>query len=341
MQMLDTGHFWQSPFIPWASEMPEGWTLLVVHMRASRVKARVPAVLEVLSLLGPFQPVALLSGPLADRQGVFWIALDPAFLHPVVQLLPRLGYAFAVDRAVLAEATDGISAVTELHEHAITWRGMRYNLVRVYEEDQAFTRNQAPDRRTFLLESPTGEVRPVQGYRGSGAELERRGLPVADARLLVNLVSPQVVPVSRNLAFLDPFAGVGGVLIEAIDRGYTVFSVDIDSRLRPGLEQLGARHEVADAAQLPFDDNQFVAIATEPPYHVSTRAMLTRAFGEINRVLAPGGRLALLVAAWQVQFMLEMSEGYGLAVRLASPVNRKGTDVAVLAWEKTKTRHPA
>jgi SAM-dependent methyltransferase len=332
--MAETGHYWQSPYVSWSPEIPDDWTLFVVYMRESRVRARVPAVLELLSLWGPFRPVALLSGPFADKRGVFWVALEPALAQSAILLLPRLGYAYAVDRAVPVEAVDASNPAAQQDVRSTTWRGKRYDLVRVYEEDQEFTRNRAPDMRTFLLESDTGEVRPVKGYRGSGSALSRRGLPVADARLLVNLVSPATVPVSENLAFLDPFGGVGGILIEALDRGYTVFSVDIDKRLRPGLEQLGARHYVADAAQLPFEENMFQGIATEPPYHVSTRAMLSKAFGEMVRVLAPGGRLAMLVAEWQVQYLLDASENYDFRLRLASPVNRKGTDVAVLAWEK-------
>jgi tRNA G10 N-methylase Trm11 len=91
---------------------------------------------------------------------------------------------------------------------------------------------------------------------------------------------------------------------------------------------------VADASALPFDDRTFTAIAGEPPYHPSTQGMLTKAFGEMVRVLAPGGRLALLAAASQVQHLLETSGNYNLRLRLAAPIDRKGTDVAVLAWEK-------
>jgi tRNA G10 N-methylase Trm11 len=215
-----------------------------------------------------------------------------------------------------------------------TWHGKRCRLVRIYEEDQEFMRGRAPDMRTFWLQGADGEVRPVKGYRGSGSALTRRGLPVADARLLVNLVAPANVGVSPALSFLDPFGGAGGVVLEALASGYTVSSVDIDAALRPGLEGLGASHHVADAAELPFGDETFTAIATEPPYHPSTQGMLARAFGEMVRVLAPGGRLSLLVAASQVQHLLDTSGGYNLRLRLASAIDRKGTDVAVLAWEK-------
>jgi hypothetical protein len=332
--MLDSGHYWQSPYIDWAPEIPDDWNLFVVYMRQSRIKARVPAVLEVLSLLRPLQPIAPLRGPLAGEKGAFWIAVAPSFTQPAIQLLSRLGYSYAVDRVLPAEHVEPASTEIQQHERTIAWRGGKYNLVRVYEEDQQLMRDRAPDRRTFWLENEEGEVRPVKGYRGSGSALSRRGLPVADARLLVNLVSPRTAPVSKELVFLDPFAGAGGIVLEALDSGYSVYSVDVDSRLRPGLEQLGARHYVADATQLPFDDDMFSAIATEPPYDRSTCDMLSIALDEMYRVLAPGGGLAMLVAQWQVQYLLDASAEYGLRLRLACPINRKGTDVAVLAWEK-------
>jgi SAM-dependent methyltransferase len=333
--MLDTGHYWQSPYIDWTSEVPDGWDLFVVYMRESRVKARVAAVLELLSLLGPFHPVAPLSGPLADKKGVFWIALEPQFTQRSIQLFPRLGYSHAVDRAMLIEDMNAHIAETQQHARAITWHGKTYDLIRVYEEDKEFIRNRAPDMRTFLLESDNGEVRPVTGYRGNGSDLSRRGIPVSDARLLVNLVRPSAILASNSSEFLDPFAGAGGIVIEALDSGYTIFSVDIDKRLRYGLEQLGAKHYVADATQLPFDDGKFIAVATEPPYHRNAQTVVCKALAEIHRVLAPGGRLSMLVARRQAEYLLEASSACGLRLRLAAPINRKGTDVAVIAWEKS------
>lgn len=96
----DTEHYWQSPYITWRAEIPGDWTLFILYLRESRIKARVPAILEVLSLLGLFQPVALLGGPLGDKRGAFWIAVEPRFTQAAIQLLPRLGYSYAVDRAI-------------------------------------------------------------------------------------------------------------------------------------------------------------------------------------------------------------------------------------------------
>lgn len=341
--MHNTEHYWQSPYINWYVDMPDDWSLFILYIRESRVKARVPAVLEALSLLGLFQPIALLGGPLGDKQGVFWIAVEPKFTQSAIDLFSRLGYSYAVDWAVLAEHAEVIEAAAlirplgptpQSNAHITLWRGKQYHLVRVFEEDYVLIRERSPDRRTFLLETGDGKVRPVKGYRGNGAALSRRGLPVSDARLLVNLVSPHTLPINQDIAFIDPFSGAGGIVIEALDSGYTVFSVDIDHRLRAGLEQFGAQHHVADAAQLPFDNGMFMAMATEPPYHRDACVMLSHALGEMHRVLVPGGRLSMLVAEWQVAYLLEVSNRYNFQLLLAAPINRKGTNVAVLLWER-------
>jgi ubiquinone/menaquinone biosynthesis C-methylase UbiE len=63
--------------------------------------------------------------------------------------------------------------------------------------------------------------------------------------------------------------------------------------------------------------------------------MLSKALGEMYRVLTPGGRLSMLVAEWQVQYLLDLSKRYSFQLRLASSINRKGTKVVVLAWERS------
>jgi len=121
-------------------------------------------------------------------------------------------------------------------------------LVRLYEEDAALLRDRAPDRRLFALQTGDGQQRLIRGYRGDGGALSRRALAVCDSRLLVNLVHA-----SEGATFLDPFAGIGGIVLEALDSGYRVMSSDLDPILRPGLEQLGSVHYVSDACHLPID----------------------------------------------------------------------------------------
>ena len=137
----------------------------------------------------------------------------------------------------------------------------------------------APDRREFLFETSDREVRAIRGYRGSPGSLTRRALPVPDARLLVNLVargSPGVL--------LDPFAGAGGIVIEALEAGWRVISADADPAVRHGLAWLGAAHVVADARRLPLADDSVDAVATEPPYHRGVGDLVAEALVELRRV---------------------------------------------------------
>jgi SAM-dependent methyltransferase len=306
--------------------------LFVFHMRESRVKAKVPAVLEALSLWRPFEPVAPISGPLAEMRGVFWIALGPRYVGTATQLLPRLGYSFAVDQIQERSSLESVDS-KQANETSIRWRGGQYDLIRVYEENRERFRQRAVDQRVFLLENSAGDVEAIRGYRGDGSDLHRRGLPVEDARLLVNLVSPKT-SIGKDMVFLEPFAGTGGIVIEALEAGYEVVSADLDKRLRHGLKALGAVHLQADATRLPCVDNVFTAIATEPPYHGVSQPMLLTTFDELYRVLRSGGRISMLVAQWQVKSLLEHSAARKIKVLLASQVDRKGTPAAVLVWEK-------
>jgi tRNA G10 N-methylase Trm11 len=201
--------------------------------------------------------------------------------------------------------------------------------VRLYEEDPDLARALAPDRRTFLYETSRGEVRAVTGYRGSNKPLSRRGLPACDAKMLVNVVFEPTLG-----ALLDPFAGAGGIVAEAIAGGWKAVSCDVDPALRHGLLAMGAEHHVCDARALPFDAESVDAVATEPPYADEAAGILPAALDEMHRVLKPGGRLAMLCAAWQAEALRHRASALGLRSYLDAGINRKGLDVVVLAWEK-------
>jgi tRNA G10 N-methylase Trm11 len=309
---------------------------LIFYMRPARRKARVAATAEALALLEDLQPTAPAGGPLSEQGGLFWIEVPASSLAAAVDRLPRLGYTEAVDvvesiddKSNQLEASQEAGQSSGVAERVTRWRRKSHRLVRVYQEDASFLREAAVDRRTFLLEMPDGETRPVKGYRGDGGSLSRRGLPVYDARLLVNLVGAQA-----GTVLLDPFAGTGGIVIEAFAKGATVLSLDIDPRLRPGLAALGATHHVADACKLPFATASIDAVATEPPYDEGALPMLLLALGEMRRVLKVGGRVAVLCSATQRGMFRAESERLGLEPYLDQPINRKGLDTALCAWRK-------
>ncbi len=294
---------------------------LAFHIRTARGKAREAAIAEALSLLGGLGAEALPGGALSEKPRVFHVNLPASALDEARARLPRLGYTEAVD---LLEPTGPATST-------LRWRRRDYRLVRLYEEDPTAARESAPDRRTFLLETADGEVRPVRGYRGDGGALSRRALPVCDARLLVNLLH---APGERR-TLLDPFAGIAGIVLEAVASAYRVLSCDIDPALRHGLARAAALHWVGDARRLPLEADTVDAIATEPPF---TQDLLGDSLNEMKRVLKSGGRLAIMCADWQAEGLRERGEELGMAALLDTQIDRKGTACRVLAWQKPAAR---
>jgi len=304
--------------------------LLICHVRPARRKARVVATEEALSLLYDLQAAAPAGGPLSEQGGLFWITLPRDLLEAALTRFPQLGYTYAVDLLEPgSELPSSFDRAQDSHSRLVRWRHKPYRLARVYEEDTQVVRENAPDRRSFLLETRSGTVRSIRGYRGDGQPSSRRGLPVCDARMLVNLVGA-----GPGTLFLDPFAGVGGIVIEALASGYRVVSSDCDPALQAGLIHLGAGHCVADARRLPWSAGTFDAIATEPPYHKEAQPMVIEAVREMYRVLKTGGRLAILCTPGQAGDLRREAGSLGLRLYLDSPINRKGLDVVVLAGRK-------
>jgi SAM-dependent methyltransferase len=305
-------------------------TLLIFYLWPARRKARAVAIAEALALLVDLQATVSEKGPLSEQGGLFWLLLPSDQLEVARLRLPRLGYTAAVDwLEPVQQLTRWSKSQRRLPEDVLQWHHHWYRRHRLFAEDAEAIREGAPDRRTFLLETSGGEVRPVTGYRGDGGVLSRRGLAVADARVLVNLVAAPA-----GGLFLDPFAGVGGLVIEALASGYEVMSTDWDPVLKPGLLHLGSRHQVADARHLPFADEAFDAIATEPPYHEEAAPLLVEALVELCRVLKPARRLAVLCATSQANALRQQGNLLGLRVILDAAIDRKGLDVVLLVWLK-------
>lgn len=181
----------------------------------------------------------------------------------------------------------------ELHSYragrwAVGWlrRGhMKRQLTEVYVQDEEIILDEAPHNRVFLIEKD-GQVKAAKGRR------YRRGLSPADARFILN-----VAKLRGHELILDPFAGLGGFLIECRKRNLRVIGGDVDAGLRPGLAQISHnRNVVADARQLPFKDHIFHAIITEPPFDIKFRQAVMDSMPELLRVVQPGGKIVLLIA---------------------------------------------
>ncbi len=303
---------------------PDEPETLVLHLRAARLKARELAVAEVVALLRDLDAQPANGGPLAETRGVAWVSLPAEHKATAAARLCRLGYSEAVD--IVESPGD---EHPERPVRLTRWRRRAVALRSVYSEPDPLLREDAPDRRTFLLQCGDGMVRPVVGYRGGGRVLEHRALPVVDARLLVNLVHAP----NRGV-LLDPYAGAGGVVLEAVRAGWSTVSLDSDPSLRFGLAAFGAQHLVADATALPLRPRSVDAVATEPPYHRSAKHDVSASIGEMARVLRPGGRASLLVAADQLEGLTEAGRAHGFQLDLATAVDRKGTAVACLVMTR-------
>ena len=300
--------------------------LLIFHIRASRRKARIPAIAEAMCLLENLGAGAPEGGPLSEKGGIFWVTLPSDSVDGARDRLPRLGYTEAVD---LLDPLPRKKRSRRPKSDELIWKGQPYKSVCLYRENAQSMREKAPDRRLFAYSTVDGEVRSIRGYRGGGDPLNRRGLPVCDARLLVNLVYS-----GEGTTFLDPFAGVGGVTLEASGNGYLVLSCDTDMALRYGLAQAGNLHCVSDARRLPLRDETVSAISTEPPYHPEAEAAVIGSIEEMHRVLKRGGRISMLCASWQSEGIRKTTSSLGMALRLDCPIDRKNLECVVLSLEK-------
>ena len=300
---------------------------LVLRLRAARRKAREAALAEMLAVLRGLGAHRSAGGPLSDQPGVAWVSLPEPNLETALGRLSGLGYTEAVELVTPPGKAD---ANSKAHTKPIItrWKGRDVALVRVYEESDQSLRANAPDRRAFLLECNDGVVRTIPGYRGGRGPLEHRALPVIDARLLVNLVTCE----GACPRLLDPFAGAGGIIIEANSKGFVTTSLDRDPALRFGLNQLGSRHVVGDASSMPFAAASFDAVASEPPYHASALAAVVASLAEIARVMRPGARVAMLIASEQAAAVRQAATCAGLRLELEVPIDRKGTPVSCLCW---------
>lgn len=140
-------------------------------------------------------------------------------------------------------------------------------------------------------------------------------LNARDARLLVNISG--VLPGER---FLDPFCGVGGILIEAARVGADVYGIDAVEDMVLGasvnLQHYGLKGTVlrGDARSIPWTG--FDAIATDVPYGRSSkvltrdlRALYRDAFESMFSALKRG-RYCVVVADRDVSPLLEMAGFY-------------------------------
>jgi SAM-dependent methyltransferase len=216
------------------------------------------------------------------------IAIDGLSTEEISHRAEKLGYTQGII-SVYEEPYLG----EELHSHrtgrwAVGWlreRDRKICLTEIYRQDEEKLLDGAPHQRVFLIEKD-GQVTAAKGHR------YRRGLSPADARFMVNIAE-----LRGDELVLDPFAGIGGILVECIRRNLRIFAADVDPVLRPGLAQISHnRCSIADARQLPFRDSIFDVIITEPPFNTRYRQEVLDSMVELRRVTRQGGKIILLIS---------------------------------------------
>lgn len=170
--------------------------------------------------------------------------------------------------------------------------------------DREFRVQERADGRTLFLERMAFAAE-AQGRPGE--------LPRTTCRLLAELTEP-----CPDDVFLDPFCGYGGIALErALAAPYRfVFSSDTDAgkvaAVKAQMEGkafakrrktfFAKERDALDASA--FEPGFVTAIATDPPWglfeggmgEAEAAGLLSRFVAEASRLLAPGGRLVLLVA---------------------------------------------
>ncbi|MBT7914045.1 methyltransferase domain-containing protein [Candidatus Bathyarchaeota archaeon] len=183
----------------------------------------------------------------------------------------------------------------------------------VYVQNKESLLADAPNRRVFEIQQE-GERRFVFGHHA------HRAVSALDARFLYNIANPQPAD-----AILDPFAGNGGLVIEAKRRGLRIAVSDIDEGLSPGLSALEPEaYFVADARCLPLCTNSFDLVVTEPSFRSPYRQAVMDSLTELGRVLKPKGRLILLIAMDMSHGIQTSFEKMGANVELIGVIPRGG-----------------
>lgn len=223
----------------------------------------------------------------------------------------------------------------ELHSHrtgrwAVGW--LRRNdrklcLTEIYRQDEEKLLADAPHNRSFLIERD-GEVITAKGHR------YRRGLSPLDAMFILNIAD-----LRGDELILDPFAGIGGIVIECRRRNLSIFAADVDPVLRPGLAQISHnRYVIADARQLPFKSGIFHAIITEPPFDTRYRQAVLDSVSELRKFVRERGKIVLLIARDMHQQIMDCMTGSGFQLTDDFTLRRHGKLIShVLVMSKSHT----
>lgn len=300
-----------------------------VYFRISRGGTGIPydlAKMEFLSVFGRFRPGIVREWWAKHRM---WVDLD---LGPqaVASAAAGLGYTDGILHLASEPYRGETIRPIERGRWYTGWvreRDRKVLQTEVYVQDRDALLAEAPHNRTFDIREGA-DVKPASGHRA------HRALSTLDARFLLNIVDPRPTDL-----ILDPFAGFGGFVREAVTRGLRIVASDLDETLFPGLAKLDPLACFrADASRLPLATGLFDTVITEPPFHPSRCPDVLAAVREMVRVLKPGGRMLLLIADHMRKVVGAKGERAGCTVRTVGVVPRGG-GMRCPVLEMTTGRH--
>lgn len=259
-------------------------------------------------------------------------ALNRLFVHvpphaedALVALMPRLGYTEALTR-IVREFGAGVKMEHREARKIDRWLVGEYRRgddrvvhTLVWRANDEARLERSPHARPFKMRID-GEVEETLSRR------QRRRLSCCDAMVMLNLAR-----VDEQALTVDPFAGIGGIVMEARRMGLRMLCGDIARRLAPGLREVSrGLAAIWDATALPLPEDCADAVITEPPYDEGAYQDVLAAMPEIARILKPGARVVLLIDEEMAEAVLEAAETTGLRTAEQYTAHRAGGMTACL-----------
>ncbi len=245
----------------------------------------------------------------------------------LISLAKRLGYTYGI-----LKAQEEPYVGEELHaKNTARWvvgtiriGDKKLHLTEIYRQNEIERLEKSPNRRSFLIEKD-GIIKEIKGFR------RKRAVAPNDAKFIINISE-----LNGNESIIDPFAGTGGLLIECLSRGIKVFASDIDPVVRPGLAKLtDNRFVLADAQNLPFKDNAFDTVITEPPFSNKYRQNVLNSLSEICRIVKQNGKIILLISQDMYDRVRDYMTENGFSVKYDFTLKRHGKLISrVMRFEK-------
>ncbi|MGB9598174.1 MAG: TRM11 family SAM-dependent methyltransferase [Candidatus Poribacteria bacterium] len=282
---------------------------------------------EFLSVYRKYTIQILLDLPAKMR---FHVVIPDISSDQVADLAKRLGYTYGILKVKEEPYLGG-----ELYaKNTARWvvgtiriGDKKLHLMEIYRQNEKERLENSPNQRTFLIEKD-GIIKEAKGYR------RKRAVAPNDAKFIIN-----VSELNENEIIIDPFAGTGGLLIECLSRRIKAFASDIDPVVRPGLAKLtDNRFTIADAQNLPFKNNIFDAVITEPPFGSKHRQNVLNSLPEICRIIKQDGKIVLLIAQDMYDSIKDYMVENGFSIKYDFTLRRHGKLISrVIRFEKNKT----